>query len=100
MQNKQVEAVQAAARLLGNQAALARALGVTPVTVGQWLKPHLSTGRGVPPKQCVRIQQLTGGKITCRDLRPDDWQEIWPEPEKANATVAPRASENEAESGV
>jgi len=79
MQKKQIEAVQAAARILGSQAALARALGVTPVTVGQWLKPDLSTGRGVPPKQCVRIEQLTAGQVSRRDLRPDDWQDIWPE---------------------
>lgn len=79
MHQNQVEAIQAAARILGNQAALARALGVTPVTVGQWLKPEQRTGRYVPPKQCVRIEQLTDGQVTRRVLRPDDWQEIWPE---------------------
>lgn len=52
---------------------------MTPVTVSQWLRPKASNGRPVPPKQCVRIEQLTQGQVTRRDLRPDDWQEIWPE---------------------
>ena len=72
-------AVTAAAKFLGNQARLARALGVTPVTVGQWLKPAESGGRGVAAKQCVRIEKLTQGLVTRQDLRPDDWQDIWPE---------------------
>lgn len=79
MQTNQVEAVQAAARILGNQAALARALGVNPVTVGQWLKPGVRTGREVPPKQCVRIEHLTNGQVTRKALRPKDWVEFWPE---------------------
>lgn len=33
--------------------------------------------RGVPPKHCVHIEQVTG--TTRRELRPDDWQKIWPE---------------------
>ena len=31
------------------------------------------------PALCVRIEQVTGGKVTRRDLRPDDWAAIWPE---------------------
>lgn len=69
MNQNQVEAVQVAVRILGSQAALARALGVTPVTVGQWLSPEKSTGRGVPPKQCVRVEKLTVGAVTRRDPR-------------------------------
>lgn len=79
MNTNHVEAVRKACALLGNQAALARALEVTPVTVGQWLKPDARTGRHVPPKQCVRIEQLTGGAVPRRDLRPHDFHEIWPE---------------------
>lgn len=79
MSTSQIEAVKAAAVFFGSQACLARALGVTPVTVGQWLKPEQSTGRAVPPKQCVRIEHLTAGVVTRQGLRPDDWQEIWPE---------------------
>ena len=97
MQINQTEAVRAAARILGNQAILARALGVTPVTVGQWLKPEQRTGRHVPPKQCVRIEQLTDGQVTRRALRPDDWQEIWPELAQALAGTTQPATETVAQ---
>lgn len=30
-------------------------------------------------KLCVSIERETGGVITRRDLRPDDWADIWPE---------------------
>jgi DNA-binding transcriptional regulator YdaS (Cro superfamily) len=79
MSDTQIDAVRRAVHVIGSQAALARALSVTPVTVGQWLKPDDKTGRHVPPKQCVRIEKLTGGKVSRRDLRPDDWLELWPE---------------------
>lgn len=73
-------AIQRAVDLLGSQLALSRALGVTPVTVNQWVRPLGSQNRRpVPPKQCVRIEQLTAGAVTRRELRPDDWHAIWPE---------------------
>lgn len=31
------------------------------------------------PKICTQIEIQTKGEITRKDLRPDDWQEIWPE---------------------
>lgn len=100
MSTNQVIAIQTAARLLGNQAALARALGVTPVVVGQWLKPNVSTGRAVPPKQCVRIEQLTEGKVTRRELRPEDWQAIWPELAQARTYPAQVATDAVAGQGA
>ncbi|TDG25673.1 Cro/Cl family transcriptional regulator [Paraburkholderia silviterrae] len=30
-------------------------------------------------KLCVRIERESGLVVTRRDLRPDDWYEIWPE---------------------
>lgn len=30
-------------------------------------------------KLCVRIERESFGAVTRRDLRPDDWHEIWPE---------------------
>lgn len=71
-------AVEAAAKIVGSQKALARELGISSVAVGQWGR-NSAASRGVPPKQCVRIEQLTSGKVTRRELRPDDWREIWPE---------------------
>jgi DNA-binding transcriptional regulator YdaS (Cro superfamily) len=55
--------------------ALAKAIGVSPVMVSLW-----KTGaRPVPIERCVAIEQATGGAVTRRDLRPDDWHLIWPE---------------------
>ena len=67
--------------MLGSQRALADALGITPVAVGQWLQEGCNkNARRVPPKQCVRIERLTNGVVSRRDLRPDDWQDFWPDP--------------------
>ena len=43
--------------------------------------------RPVPIERCVPIERATDGAVTRRDLRPDDWQEIWPE--LATPTTAP-----------
>lgn len=54
---------------------LARAIGVSPVLISQW-----KTGaRPVPIDRCPAIERATGGAVTRRDLRPDDWADIWPE---------------------
>lgn len=38
------------------------------------------TGRKTPSAElCVAIEQATNGKVTRKELRPDDWQAIWPE---------------------
>lgn len=93
MSSSQIDAVRRAVEVLGSQAALARALGVTPVTVGQWLKPEVRTGRQVPPKQCIRIEQVTGKQVKRQDLRPADWHEIWPpEADLAVASAPPPPS--------
>ncbi|MCW7764224.1 YdaS family helix-turn-helix protein [Photorhabdus sp. P32] len=33
----------------------------------------------VPPARCFDIENATNGKVTRQDLRPHDWQKIWPE---------------------
>lgn len=88
MSTSQTDGIRRASLILGSQLALSKALAVTPVTVSQWMRPEAGNGRPVPPKQCVRIEQLTGGKVTRRELRPDDWQEIWPELVSADQAVA------------
>lgn len=55
------------------QAELARRLGVSKAAVSQWLSGV------VPIERCVAIERATNGAVTRRQLRPDDWQEIWPE---------------------
>jgi DNA-binding transcriptional regulator YdaS (Cro superfamily) len=64
-----------ASEILGSQAQLAKAIGVTQPTLNQWI-----TGdRPVPIGRCTQIEQATNGEVTRKDLRPDDWQTIWPE---------------------
>lgn len=58
---------------------LARRLGVAAPTVAEWC----SGRRPVPIARCFAVERATGGEVTRRDLRPDDWQEIWPEHEEA-----------------
>lgn len=31
------------------------------------------------PELCVQLEQKTRGEVTRQELRPDDWQAIWPE---------------------
>lgn len=59
----------------GSQLALAKLLNVTPGFVN-----HLVMGRRpVPIKYCLQIKRYTEGKVTRRDLRPNDFAQIWPE---------------------
>jgi DNA-binding transcriptional regulator YdaS (Cro superfamily) len=72
----------------GAQAELARATGIHAPSISQWA----SGLRQVPIPRCKQIEDATGGAVTRRDLRPDDWHRIWPEligttpaPEQAQA---------------
>lgn len=62
-----------AAHAVGGRKALASALGVTVAALGNW------KARGVPVRRCMAIVRRAMGCVTLRDLRPDDWREIWPE---------------------
>jgi DNA-binding transcriptional regulator YdaS (Cro superfamily) len=47
------------------------------------------TGRKVPSAELsVSIEQATMGEVTRKDLRPNDWQAIWPELAKKSKAVA------------
>lgn len=59
--------IDAAARVVGSQKALADLLGVTRAAVGQWKEE----GRRVPAEHCPVIERETGGKVRCEELRPD-----------------------------
>lgn len=64
----------------GRGAALASGINVSPVLISQW-----SSGPRLPPiERCVGIERATAGEVTRRDLRPADWQDIWPELAPAN----------------
>lgn len=56
-------------------AQIARVVGVSPAMVYQWrmgLRP-------VPAERCAAVERATGGAVTRKDLRPNDWQTVWPE---------------------
>ena len=69
------EALNVAVALLGGLTAAAEKLpGVKSYqTIQQWRKA------GVPIEHCSDIEIATNGEVTRRELRPDDWQRIWPE---------------------
>lgn len=70
----------------GSGIALAKALQVSQPTVSDWC-----TGKKrVPVERCAAIERATNGAVTRKDLRPDDWHEIWPE--LAAATPTERAA--------
>lgn len=54
---------------------LAEELGITPVLISQWRYGR----RAVPVERCVEIERATSGAVSRRELRPLDWQRIWPE---------------------
>jgi DNA-binding transcriptional regulator YdaS (Cro superfamily) len=53
--------------------AFADEVGQKYQTVQQWER------NGVPVEHCVAVEKATKGKVTRKDLRPDDWKSIWPE---------------------
>lgn len=67
--------IQRAVEQLGSQATLASALGIKQPTVSEWARGE----RPIPIERCPEIEKATGGAVTRRDLRPDDWHRIWPE---------------------
>jgi len=58
-------ALKKAVTVFGSQAALAKAIGVSPMTITQW------KARGIPAERCLDIERATDGKVTRLDLRPD-----------------------------
>lgn len=47
----------------GGPAAVARIFGITSQAVSQW--------EAIPADRCKRIEEVTGGKVTCHQMRPD-----------------------------
>ena len=61
----------------GNMVVFAGRLGISPIYLSQLAARQ---DERVPSAElCVRIEQATDAAVTRRDLRPDDWQAIWPE---------------------
>lgn len=57
------------------KADFARAVGVSPALLHQWIEKI----RPVAIQHCSVIERETVGAVGRKDLRPDDWQKIWPE---------------------
>lgn len=76
-----------------------------PMTLSEWLKAEYGRGRKladqvgvpqsfvvklasrqkpVPVARCLPIERATAGAVTRKDLRPEDWAEIWPEAAQAD----------------
>ena len=56
--SKHVEALNKACEIMGSQAALAKALGITSSNIAQWRNLE----NGVPAHHCPKIEKLTGIK--------------------------------------
>jgi DNA-binding transcriptional regulator YdaS (Cro superfamily) len=56
--------LQPAIDYFGNQAKLARAMGLDPMSVTQWKR------RGLPLKRAIEISKLTNGTVKPVDLLP------------------------------
>lgn len=65
--------------------ALAQEMDIGIANIYQWMRGL----RPVPVERCAVIERLTQGAVTRKDLRPNDWQEIWPEL-AANAPSQPQ----------
>ena len=59
----------------GRQASLARHLGIKPPQVADWI----SYDKPIPVHHMSAIELFTGGTVTRQEMRPTDWQRIWPE---------------------
>lgn len=49
-------------------------LGISKQAIANW-----KASDSVPVKHCAAIEIATRGAVTRKDLRPNDWQKIWPE---------------------
>ena len=59
----------------GRAKQLAEAMGVSKSYLSQ-----MATGKvAVSPARCIEIEIATNKLVTRADMRPDDWQKIWPE---------------------
>lgn len=67
-----MNAIDKAIELAGGVTELARIINARPNQVSNWRT------RGVPVDKCVAIENAVNRAVTRRDLRPHDWQLIWP----------------------
>jgi DNA-binding transcriptional regulator YdaS (Cro superfamily) len=71
-----------ASQVVGGQATLAGAVGVSPSALNQWVMGR----RPVPPERCPAIERATRGIVPVEEIRSDiTWIRVrdrkWPHPE-------------------
>lgn len=59
----------------GSKSELARRIGGHASDLSDWIAGK----RQVPAHRCTAIELATGGEVTRKDLRPNDWRDYWPE---------------------
>ncbi len=62
----------------GEQKELSNILGVSPSQMSQMI----SGITAISEERCVIIERFTKGKVSRKDLRPNNWAAIWPELKK------------------
>ena len=85
----------------GQKGAFAVQVGIDPVYLSQIASEDQGERKFRPsPALAVRIAQSSGQKVTRQELRPEDWQDIWPELAVAPANAVHVATETVAEQGA
>ena len=92
--NTHLHQLDRAIACVGGLSKLAQAIGEGQTTLSNWRK----RGTVLKAEYCTAIERATGGQVTRRDLRPNDWQQIWPEL-ATPASPAPSAIEKEVTHG-
>jgi len=83
------DAISVAISLTGSPSKLARAVGVSAQAACFWRDGK----RTISPDKCVAIEQATGGVVSRRDLRPNDWHLFWPELREPDDIARPDAGD-------
>lgn len=66
----------------GELIALSREIKAHVPDVSRWA----SGERPIPAHRAAAIEQATKGRVTRQEMRPNDWQRIWPELAETAAT--------------
>lgn len=76
MKNNQRKTIKKAIDVVGTQAELAKVTGVSQQMISKLLN---NPDFPISSKTAVAIELATQGKVTRKDLKPNDWFLIWPE---------------------
>jgi DNA-binding transcriptional regulator YdaS (Cro superfamily) len=67
--------IRTACEWFGGAVELAKVININPTAIANWAAKR----QPVPIIRCVQIEEVTGGMVTRKQLRPNDWHLIWPE---------------------